>query len=65
MTFRVGMKVVCDNRGVAGLLAVGDCNEDNQPWACLTDDEGKDYAATGTTPIIALCIAAMKARSLT
>lgn len=46
-------------------LALGDCNEDGQPWACLTDADGTDFAATGATPVIALCIAALKARSLT
>ena len=42
----------------------GEVNEDDQPWACITDSEGADYAATAATPILALCIAALKARSL-
>lgn len=43
----------------------GESNEDDQPWSCITDGEGRDYAATGATPIIALCIAALKARLAT
>lgn len=44
--------------------AAGDRNEDDQPWACLTDQDGTDFAATGATPIIAICIAALKAREV-
>lgn len=42
--------------------AAGDCNEDDIPWACLTDRDGNDYAATGATTIIALVHASLRAR---
>lgn len=44
-------------------FALGDMNADGVAWACLTDSEGHDYAATGATPILALCAASLKALS--
>lgn len=42
--------------------ALGNCNEDNQPWACITTPDGKDFAATAATEELALCIAALRWR---
>ena len=42
-------------------FAAGDTNEDDLPWACITDCAGADYAATAATTPIALCIAAVRA----
>lgn len=44
-------------------FALGDCNEDNGPWACVTDAEGVDYTATGATPILAFVAAILRARA--
>lgn len=42
-------------------FALGDCNQDDESWACLTDRSAIDYAATATTPELALCLASIKA----
>ncbi len=42
--------------------AMGDCGEDDLPWACVTDAQGRDYSGTGATDILALASAALKAR---
>jgi hypothetical protein len=40
----------------------GTCNEDDMPWATLTDtDTWVDYGAEAATPALALCIACIKA----
>lgn len=44
--------------------AAGSCNENDSPWACITDAEGTDYAATAAAEEIALTIAALKARGI-
>jgi hypothetical protein len=44
-------------------FAVGDLGEDDMPWACVTDESGKDYTGSGATPAIALAIAAAKQES--
>lgn len=44
-------------------FALGDCNQDDSPWACVTDAEGVDYIATGATPILALVAANLRARA--
>lgn len=44
-------------------FALGDCNEDDSPWACVTDAEGVDYAATGADPILAFVAANLRARA--
>jgi hypothetical protein len=43
-------------------FALGDCNEDSLPWACVTSTFGTDYAATGATAILALLSSILKAR---
>jgi hypothetical protein len=41
----------------------GTCNEDDMPWATLTDtDTWADYGAEAATPTLALCSACIKAR---
>lgn len=43
---------------------IGDCNEDNLPWACVTRMSGDcpDYAATGATVVLAWLSAILQAR---
>lgn len=43
---------------------IGDCNEDNLPWACVTRMSGDcpDYAATGATVVLAWISAILQAR---
>jgi hypothetical protein len=46
---------------------LGDCNEDNLPWACITRMSGDcpDYDATGSTVVLALLSAILKSRLAT
>lgn len=44
-------------------FALGDCNEDDSPWACVTNAEGVDYAATGADPVLAFLSAILRARA--
>lgn len=43
---------------------LGDCNEDNVPWACVTRCAGTwpDFAATGADVVLALLSAILRAR---
>ena len=43
-------------------FALGDCNEDSVPWACVTSTFGTDYAATGSDVILAALAAILKSR---
>lgn len=43
----------------------GEVGEDDYPWACITDGDSKDYAATGATPALALTAAALRALAST
>jgi hypothetical protein len=46
-------------------FALGDCNEDSVPWACVTSTFGTDYAATGPDVILAALAAILKSRLAT
>lgn len=46
-------------------FALGDCNEDSVPWACVTSTFGTDYAATGSDVILAALAAILKSRLAT
>jgi len=39
----------------------GELNQDDSPWACVTDSDGNDFAATGATPALALTAASLRA----
>ena len=58
--FNVALRIKPDNC----TWAAGDCNEDNECWACITPhtEPCPDYYGEGATEAIALCIAALKAR---
>lgn len=43
--------------------AAGDCNEDDLPWACITDMAGGDYVGTAATPALAFTAASLRARA--
>lgn len=45
--------------------AVGDLNEDDFPWACVTNQHTVDFNGNGSTPAVSMCIAALKARART
>lgn len=43
-------------------FTVGTCNEDDLPWACVTDAEWRDHTSNAAMPELALCLASIKAR---
>ena len=46
------------------VYVVGDCDEDDSPWACVTSPAAgyRDYTGQAATDVLALCIAALKSR---
>lgn len=44
------------------MWAAGSCNEDDNPWACVTNSDGEDFTSTGATPALVLLAAILRAR---
>jgi acyl carrier protein len=46
-----------------GQWAMGTHNEDNQPWGCITSDQGEDFTGSGATPELSLLAAMLRVRA--